>query len=62
MALVGLCCNPNITMTDVIDIIDTYPDKPWDWECISSNGLNYKQCYINEARRVLMAYRIQLHW
>jgi len=45
-------------------ILDIYsnPDKPWDWYWISSNGLNYQQRYVLEARRVLMAYRIQLHW
>ena len=50
--------NPNLT----IEMIEKHLDKPWDWNVIASNGLNYKERYLTEARRHLAALRIQKHW
>jgi hypothetical protein len=52
--------NPNITM----DYIKENPDKPWDWDGISSNSFTRdKQEYqLQQYRRHLACYRIQQHW
>jgi hypothetical protein len=52
--------NPNITM----DYIKDNPDKPWDWDGISSNSFTRdKQDFqLQQYRRHLASYRIQQHW
>ena len=56
----GISWNPNITM----DIIEKYPDKPWNWSNISQNPFNYeKELFIEKRmKKYLAAYKIQQYY
>jgi len=56
----SISSNPNITM----DIIEKYPDKPWDWHGISRNPFNYeKELFIEKRmKKYLAAYKIQQYY